>query len=88
MARKIYWKIEWRIYNILSGEGNPAEKFWMMENRIKNDKKSCGVSIEINKNNLPFDLVSLIKDNVISVEDIKIFSEEIQEKVNFILNLW
>ena len=44
-------------------------------------------NIEINKNNLPFDLVSLIKDNVISVEDIKIFSEEIQEKVNFILNL-
>ena len=45
-------KLNEEYIKILSAEGNPAEKFWMLENRIKNDKKSCGVSIEINKNNI------------------------------------
>ena len=32
---------------ILSGDGNPSEKFWALEKRIKKDKKDCGVQCEM-----------------------------------------
>lgn len=28
---------------ILNGDGNASEKFWKLEERIKEDKKDCGV---------------------------------------------
>ncbi len=66
---------------LLKGNQNPSEKFWQLEKRIKNDKKSCGVQIELCKQDLPFNLVSLIHDGVITLDNIKIFSDELQDVV-------
>ena len=70
---------------LLKGEGKPSEKFWKLEKRIKNDKTHCGVLIEMRKQNLPFDLVSLIRDGAIGLEDTECFSDDLQEFVRFLM---
>lgn len=34
-------KLNKEYIEILSGGGNPSEKFWALEKRIKKDKKDC-----------------------------------------------
>lgn len=77
-------KLNAEYIKILEGVGNPSEKFWQLEKRIKADKKHCGVLIEMRKQNLPFDLVSLIKEGVIGFENIGIFSNDLQVVVRFL----
>lgn len=66
---------------ILSSEGNPSDKFWLLEKRINHDKKCRGVVIQMRKQNLAFDLAALINDSVISFADIEEFSDETKEIV-------
>ena len=70
---------------ILADEGNASEKFWTLEKRIKKDKIRTGVLIEMRKQNIPFDIVSLIKDGVICFEDLEGFSDELREAVKFMI---
>ncbi len=72
---------------LLQGNQNPSEKFWQLEKRIKNDKKSCGVQIELCRKDLPFNLISLIYDGVITLDDIKIFSDDLQDAVRTFIRL-
>lgn len=69
---------------LLEGSGTPSEKFWALENRIKNDKRNKGVLIRMNKQDMPFDLVCLIRDDVIGFKDIEDFSSDLQETVRFL----
>ena len=71
---------------ILTTEGKASEKFWTLEKRIKEDKKHIGVLIELRKQNVPFDIVSLIKDDVIGFEDLEGFSDELQGTVRYMLD--
>lgn len=49
-------------------ENLPAsDKFWELENRIKNDKKKPGVLIEVRKSSMIWDIVRLIHDEVVTV---------------------
>lgn len=69
---------------LLEGSGTPSEKFWALEKRIKNDKRNKGVLIRMNKQDMPFDLVCLIRDDVIDFKDIEDFSSDLQETVRFL----
>ncbi len=57
-----------------------------MEERIKKDKKHPGVLIELRKSNVIFDIISLINLDVITKADLEVFSDELKEKVDFILS--
>ena len=70
---------------LLEGSGNPSEKFWQLEKRIRNDKKHKGVLIKMRKQDIPFDLVSLIRDGAIDFKDIEDFSNDLQEAVRFLI---
>lgn len=72
---------------LLQGDGVASEKFWELEKRIKNDKRKKGVLIRLSKQNVPFDLVCLIKDGVISFKDIEDFSSDLQETVRFLAEI-
>ncbi|MDK2807341.1 MAG: hypothetical protein PWP24_70 [Clostridiales bacterium] len=61
-----------------------STKFWEMEARIKRDKKSPGVCIELRKGDMLFDIVRLLKDGVISFDDLEEFSEELKEYIEFL----
>ena len=70
----------------LDGEGSASDKFWKLEERIKKDKRHPGVLCEVSKENMIFDIVALIKRDVITVADLKDFSDELKEYVNYLLH--
>ena len=68
-----------------SKEGNPSDRFWELEKRIKQDRRHPGVILERKKSRAFFDIVNLIRLNVITIDDLEGFSEELQEAVKEIL---
>ncbi|MBQ8391770.1 MAG: multidrug transporter [Clostridia bacterium] len=79
-------KINNEYIKILTDEGKASEKFWQLEKRIKEDKKHIGVLIELRKQDVPFDIVSLIKDEVIGFEDLEGFSDELRKAVRYMFD--
>ena len=72
--------------DLLDEEENASDKFWKLEERIKKDKKHPGVMLELSKENMIFDIVALINRDVITVADLKDFSDELKEYVNYLLH--
>ena len=69
----------------LSSTEPASTKFWTMEKRRKQDKKTPGVCIEISKGNMIFDLVRFLQDEVIVFSDLDEFSEELRENVKLLM---
>ena len=69
----------------LSSTEPASTKFWTMEKRMKQDKKTPGVCIEISKGNMIFDLVRFLQDEVIVFSDLDEFSEKLRETVRLLL---
>ena len=44
---------------LLRKESLASERFWELDKRIKNDKRSRGVVIEVRKQNVVYDLVAM-----------------------------
>lgn len=73
--------------SILTGEGNPSDKFWALEKRIRDDKRSRGVVIQMSKQNMVYDISALIYEGVITMSDIEDFSEELKELVRYLCSI-
>ena len=71
---------------VLKGERNASDKLWELEERIEKDKKHPGVIVEMSKGNMIFDIIALIKADVITFEDLEDFSDELKEQVKFIIS--
>lgn len=69
----------------LSGDEPASTKFWEMEKRIKYDKRTPGVCIELKRGDMMFDLVRLMNDGVITFDDLEGFSDELRETVKFLM---
>lgn len=69
-----------------SDEGNPSDRFWKLEKRIKSDRKHPGVMIEMKKSSALFDIAGLIRLKVITYDDLADFSSGLKETVKIILN--
>ena len=69
----------------LRSEIPASTKFWELERRIKQDKKNPGVLIELSKSDMLWDIVGLIRRNIITTEDLGEFSNELKEEVTLIL---
>ena len=68
----------------LTSDESASTKFWEMEKRIKRDKKNPVVLIELSKQDVPFDLIRLLREGVITVGDLDDFSDELKETVEFL----
>lgn len=68
----------------LTSDQSASTKFWEMEKRIKRDKKYPGVLIEVSKRDMPFDLIRLLHEGVITVGDLDDFSDELKETIRFL----
>ena len=74
--------------NFLNDDKKPAsEKFWELEKRIKEDKRHPGVIMEMNKSEVIWDIVRLIRLKVITYDDLSDFSDELQNEVKRILEM-
>ena len=70
---------------ILSSEGKASDKFWALEKRIYQDKRSPGVMVQLRKSDMPMQLLGMLGDGVIEWDDLKEFSPELQEVLSYLL---
>ncbi|SHJ30375.1 multidrug transporter [Hespellia stercorisuis] len=67
---------------LLSEDGNPSDKFWRLEKRIKEDRKKTGVQIRMSRSNLIYNIISLVNEGAIRFDDLEEFSDELKETVS------
>ena len=72
-------KLNKEYVELLNGDGLASEKFWALEARIKQDKRSLGVRIEMRKSDLQIDIMTLLHDGVICLHDLNEFSDGLRE---------
>ena len=70
---------------LLSAPGNPADKFWELEKRIREDQKSVGVVARMSRSNMYTNILALLADGAITLEDLADFSEDLRERVAFVM---
>lgn len=69
---------------LLSGEGSASEKFWQLNKRLRNDKRSAGVQMEMTRSKMELNILSLLYDGAITLDDLADFSDEFKERIRFI----
>lgn len=70
---------------LLSGPGNPADKFWALEKLIRQDKRSPGVQLELSRANMLHALIGLLQDGAITPDDLEGFSQDLQDALRFLM---
>ena len=65
--------------DLLQGEGNPSDRFWALEKRIREDKKDTGVSTEMSRSRMLWILHDLFREGAITLDDLDGFSDELKE---------
>lgn len=80
-------KLNKEYIGILIQDKNSSTIFWELNDRIKKDRNSPGVIIEMSRSLLVENLISLIKHNVITLDELNDFSEETKESIQMWLNL-
>ena len=68
-----------------SPTGNPSDRFWKLEKRIMRDRKHPGVVMQMRRSSAFYDIASLVHLQVITMDDLTDFSEELQDAVRLIL---
>ena len=80
-------KLNKEYIGILVQDKNASTIFWELNDRIKKDRNNPGVIIEMSRSLLVENLISLIKHNVITLDELNDFSEEAKESIQMWLNL-
>ena len=80
-------KLNKEYIGILIQDKNASTIFWELNDRIKKDQNNPRVIIEMSRSLLVENLISLIKHNVITLDELNDFSEETKESIQMWLNL-
>ena len=75
-------KLNQEYIEILSEDNNPSANFWKLEKRIYQDRKLPGVVITVSRSEFFIDIMSLMRANVISREDLNDFSKEVTDWID------
>lgn len=79
-------RLEMEYITLLQTEKSASAKFWELEKRIKEDKKSPGVIIDMRRSTAINNIICLVSDEVISLDDLEEFSDDLQEAVKYIVD--
>ena len=60
-------------------------RFWKLEDRIYNDKKKCGVQVDMRRSTMHLNVLELIREGAMGVEDLADFSEEFRDKIQSLI---
>ena len=77
-------KLNQEYIRLLSGEGLASDKFWELEKRIREDKRSIGVVADMRRSQMYSNLLSLLVNEIIREDDLDGFSEELSETVKYV----
>lgn len=81
-------RLEMEYIALLQNEKSASAKFWELEKRIRQDKKSPGVIIDMRRSTAINNIVKLVCDGAISLDDLEEFSDDLKEAVKFIVEKW
>lgn len=62
-----------------------SEKLWELEKRIKDDRRHPGVIMRMTKSEAIWNIVSLIRLDVITFDELNKFSDELRQEVEMII---
>ena len=77
-------KLNKEYIDLLNSEGKPSEKFWALEERIRNDKKDKGVRLRMSRAECIYNIASLLNEGAITMKDLEEFSDELKERMAFL----
>ena len=77
-------KLNQEYIRLLSGEGLASDKFWELEKRIREDKRSIGVVVDMRRSQMYSNLLSLLANEIIQEDDLDGFSEELAETIKYV----
>ena len=66
---------------IIKEKSYPSKRFWRLINKINKDKMHPGVRVTLSKKDAIDQIVSLLLEEVITIDDLKVFSSELQSEV-------
>ena len=70
---------------LLSGPEKASDKFWTLEKRIRHDKRNTGVVAEVTRSMMETNIMNLLDEGAITLDDLDGFSDELQEKMAFLM---
>ncbi len=73
---------------ILDSEESSSEKFWALEKRIRQDKKSLGVIVDMRRSTVQVELLQMLLQGVIQPSDLEGFSQELRDSLTFIMQIY
>lgn len=71
---------------ILMQDELDSTKFWQLEKRIHQDKRKPGVLIDMRRSMMIQNILGLLNDEIITINDLDDFSDELKETINRWLN--
>lgn len=79
-------KLNGEYRKILAQDKNPSDIFWELEERIWQDKKKTGVIVRgMSRSNMWGHMLDLLMEGAITLENLSEFSEELQERMAWIM---
>ena len=74
-------RLNQKYVQLLCGSGNASDRFWALEKRIREDKNKPGVQLTLKKSEVGWNLLALLRDQVITEDDLDGFSEDLKGTV-------
>lgn len=79
-------KLNREYQEILAQDKNPSDIFWELEKRIWQDKKKTGVIVRgMSRSNMWIHMMELLMEGAVTLEDLSEFSEDLQERMAWIM---
>lgn len=66
---------------LINSSEKPSERFWKLEERLKMDRKHPGVILSLRKSEAMLDIAAFVKQDVITMDDLDGFSQEVKDYV-------
>ncbi|MCD7820369.1 MAG: multidrug transporter [Lachnospiraceae bacterium] len=73
---------------LLTSDGKASDKFWALEKRIKEDRHDKGVIMDMRRSQMFYNILSLINEGAITLEDLDDFSDDVKDRVRFLVERW
>lgn len=73
---------------LLQSKKKASTKFWELESRVEQDKKSPGVVTAMRRSTMVNNIVRLVLGEVISLDELEAFSDDLKEEVKYIVEKW
>lgn len=70
---------------LLERDKAPSDKFWELEKRVRRDQRSVGVQARMSRSMMAINILGLLSDGVIALDDLDGFSEELVEKMRYLM---